>query len=824
MKQIILIFGMMVTMLSSFLPASAHDFEVDGINYDITSFTELLVTASSISELSEGEITIPSTVVYNGKTLSVIAIGSNFAKGNQGISIVRIGNGVKKIGSYAFSDCSELSSIIIPESTIEIETNAFSNCTSLKEAKGIEVEVLGENCFSNCVSIEQVTFPKLLDVPSSSFSGCSSLSYIDLKSIKAIGNSAFAGCGFISFDIPTSVTEIGSNAFANCQNLESFIIPNNVSSIGSGLLLNCSVLKEVHIGTGIKSLPWIFENCNNLEILRIEDSKETLKFEYCGDRTFKDGTEGKPINYTSRDYRPVSSMFQNSSLKEVYIGRNLTTEAFCYKSVYMSGSYDGRYYYYIPNPPFSNSDISKLEIGSLVTDFKMCDSRSSGYREYVTGSWNGAFQNCSNLTEINIQTSANTISNNSFAGCQKLRHIVIPNTVKSIGNNVFQNCIALESIDLGCYLTSIGSNAFAGTTALSSISLRSSTPPTYTTGFTSSEYINTNVNIPSGSIENYKNSEPWMNFWNLNESQSLISLFEVNEIKYLVSVGNDVQIVGNSLSSSSNLNISSSVTYSGIEFNVTSIADNAFKNCLKIDSLKIGEGITYIGHNAFEGCNNLKDILLPMSLNNLGEGAFKNCSNLQTIIFSKPIENIPAECFYGCSSLSNFSFDGVISIGNSAFYDCDGLSKIIIAPSVQIFGSDSFRACSNIRELIFEDSNTPIEFPYGFYDGATSIQKKEVNGKTIQFKIEYYNGYFSGLPIERLYLGRNLSDKSRYTISGDGGVDYYLITSYDAPFNSLSKLKELEIGEKVTVLGPVEEYISQVEMYSTPGSFKNAQI
>lgn len=812
---------MMVAMLLSFQSVHAYDFAVDGINYDITSFTELLVTATSVSDLVEGEIIVPSSVSYNGKNLSVVAIGNNFAIDNQKVTMLQIGDGVTDIGSFAFAGCSNLSSIEIPESTVNIGANAFANCASIREVNAFGVETLGENCFSDCASIEQAAFPKLTEIPAFAFSGCKSLRSVDIATTKKIGNSSFAGCAFISFEVPSSVTKIESNAFVDCHNLESFVIPNNVSEIATGLFKNCTSLKEVTIGSGVTSLPWLFENCQNLEKLRIEDSKSELVFEYCGNRSFSDGTKGHPINYTSRDYTPVASMFQNTSLKQVYIGRDLTTEAFCYKSVYMSGSYDGRYYYYIPNPPFSSSNILKLEIGPLVTDFKMCNSKSSGYREYVHGSWNGAFQNCYDLAEVDIKSSASTITDNSFAECQALQNIIIPNNVKSLGKNVFQNCIALTSIDLGCYLTSIGNNAFAGDTSLSSISLRSSNPPTYPTGFSSSEYINTMVNVPSGSLEDYKNTEPWMNFWNLNESQDLISLFEVDGIIYLVSSKNNVQIVGQSLTATQDLVISSSVTYSGVSFRVSSISDNAFKGCLMIESLEIAEGIVYIGNNAFEGCNNLKEVSLPASLSSIGDGAFKNCAKLLAINLPKPIENIPSECFYGCSSLSNFSFEGVISIGDSSFFDCDGFSKVSITPSVQKIGAEAFRACSNLKELVIEDSNSYIEFPCGSYDGATSVQKKEVNGKTIQFKIQYYNGYFSGLPIEKLHIGRNLSDKSRYTISGDGGVDYYLITSYDTPFSSLSKLKELEIADCVSILGPKEEYISEVDLYSTSGSFKN---
>lgn len=802
------------------ISASAYDFEIDGIRYDITSFTDLTVTATSVSENKVGEITIPFSVDFSGKTLSVTAIGDRFMENNQAITSIIISDGVREIGSFAFNSCSNISDVIIPESVIVLKSNAFAKCAGIRTVMANGVETIGDYCFEGCTSIENVSFTSLLNISSHAFSGCSKLSFCEFPSAKSIGSNAFTGCAFSSFIVSSSVNEIKSYAFSNCKQLESFVIPNNVRSIETGLFNDCSTLKDVTIGSGITSLPWIFDNCSNLEKLRIEDSYSTLTFEYCGSRNFSDGTKGEPVNYTSRDYTPVASMFANTTLNEVYIGRNLTTEAFAYKSVYMSGSYDGRYYYYIPNPPFSNSNISKLEIGPLVTDFKMCNSQTSGYRKYVHGSWNGAFQNCPNLIETKILSKATTITENSFAGCSGLRSITLPNTVKLLESGAFKDCIALESIDLGGYLTSIGDNAFSGNSVLSSINLRSSTPPTYSTGFSSSEYINTKVNIPTGSIDNYKNAEPWKNFWNLTESNDLISLFEVDEIKYLVISGNDVQIVGEALSSQKNLTITSSVKYADKAFQVVSIAENAFKNCTEIESLEIEDGITSIGSNAFEGCKNLNNVVLPESVNVLGVGAFKSCISLSTCSWRGSIKNLPDECFYGCASLQDVSLEGIESIGNSCFYDCDGLAKIILTPSIKSLGTDAFRACSNLKEFIIEDAYSTIDFPAGSYYGATSIQKKEINGKTIQFKIVYYNPCFSGLPIEKLYIGRNLSDSPRYTISGDGGVDYYLIKSYDAPFSNLSNLTELIVGENVSTIGSSEAFIDEVGLAVTPGSFK----
>ncbi len=840
MKQINKKFWIFIAMLCASISSSAYDFEVNGICYDITSFTDLTVTASSVSENKAGEIVIPSSVEFSGKTLSVTVIGDGFMKNNQAITSLLISDGVREIGSFAFNGCLNLSDVSIPESVVVIKNNAFAKCTNIRNvtATGAKTigdhcfegctnirnvtatgaETIGGHCFEGCTSIENVTFSKLLNIPSYAFSGCSKLSFAEFPSAHSIGSNAFNGCAFSSFIVSSSVNEIKSYAFSNCKQLESFIIPNNVRSIETGVFKGCSTLKDVTIGSGINNLPWLFGNCSNLEKLRIEDSYSTLSFEHCGNRSFSDGIKGKPVNYTSADYTPVESMFANTTLKEVYIGRNLTTEAFVYKSVYMSGSHEGRYYYYIPNPPFSNSNISKLEIGPLVTDFNMCNSVTPN-RGYVNGSWDGAFQNCKNLIETKILSKATEITKNSFAGCSGLRSITLPHTVKRLESGAFKNCIALESIYLGYYLTWIGDNAFSGDSVLSLINLRSSTPPKYSTGFSSYEYINTKVNIPTGSIDSYKNAEPWKNFWNLTESNDLISFFEVDEIEYLVSSGNNVEVVGQTLSSPRKIFIPSTVSYSGTQFAVSSIGDNAFAKCKQIIELEIEEGVTSIGNNAFEGCENLKEIRLPMSINSIGNSVFKNCRNLKICNFAKPIENIPNECFYGCYSLSDISLEDVISIGNSAFYNCLKLTHIVIASSVQSIGTDAFK-CPNLKELIIEDAHSPIDFSTGSYHGSTGVYKKEINGRRIQLEITYYNAFFDGLPIEKLYIGRNLSDSPRYTISGDGGVDYYDIRIYDAPFNNLPKLKELTISENVDILGPNEEYISEVEMYVTPGAFK----
>lgn len=104
----------LTTLLLIAVASFAHDFEVDGIYYVITSSSSDSPTVSvsykgtsynSYSNEYTDNITIPETVTYSGKTYNVTSIGD-----------------------YAFAYCSKLTSITIPESVTSINKYAFSGC------------------------------------------------------------------------------------------------------------------------------------------------------------------------------------------------------------------------------------------------------------------------------------------------------------------------------------------------------------------------------------------------------------------------------------------------------------------------------------------------------------------------------------------------------------------------------------------------------------------------------------------------------------------------------------------------------------------------
>ena len=113
-----------------------------------------------------------------------------------------ISNATKVIGSEAFSNCTNLKSIIIPDSVTSIGNSAFKGCTNLKSITIPDsVASIGSFAFEDCTSLKSITLP---------------------DSVTSIGSLAFDGCtGLKSITLPDSVTSIGQFAFRSCTNLAS---------------------------------------------------------------------------------------------------------------------------------------------------------------------------------------------------------------------------------------------------------------------------------------------------------------------------------------------------------------------------------------------------------------------------------------------------------------------------------------------------------------------------------------------------------------------------------------------------------------------------
>ena len=264
MKKQLLLFVMMVLPFM----ASAQGIEVKNadnvtIYYKYINGTELEVTFrgssyDSYSNEYQGNVAIPEEVTYMNRTLKVTSIGSDAFSHCSGLTSVTIPNSVTSIGSGAFCCCSGLTSVTIPNSVKSIGYYAFAGCPGLTSVTiPNSVTGIGSYAFSECYGLTSVTIPNsVTGIGDGAFYGCSGLTSVTIgNSVMSIGSSAFYECyGLTSVTIPNSVTSIGIWAFYGCSGLTSVTIPNSVKSIGRYAFQNCSGLTSITIGNSVTSI------------------------------------------------------------------------------------------------------------------------------------------------------------------------------------------------------------------------------------------------------------------------------------------------------------------------------------------------------------------------------------------------------------------------------------------------------------------------------------------------------------------------------------------------------------------------------------------
>ena len=256
--------------------ASAYDFEVDGIYYNITSITDLTVEVTYGDNEYSDKVIIPETVVYKSKVLKVTSIGSDAFEDCSGLTSVVIGNNVTSIPDYAFDGCSNLTSVVIGNNVTRIPYCAFSGCSNLTSVViGNSVTSIGDYAFSGRSGLTSIEIP---------------------NSVTSIGEGAFYGCsGLTSVEIPNSVTSIGSDAFEDCSGLTSVTIGNSVTSIGSDAFEDCSGLTSVTIGNSVTSIGgYAFSGCSGLKKIEFKCAK-------------------------------IGTWFNGTSIEEVVIGNSVTS-------------------------------------------------------------------------------------------------------------------------------------------------------------------------------------------------------------------------------------------------------------------------------------------------------------------------------------------------------------------------------------------------------------------------------------------------------------------------------------------------------------------
>ena len=124
------------------------------------------------------------------------------------------------------------------------------------------------SAFSRCSGLTSVTIPNsVTSIGWCAFTWCTGLTSVTIpNSVTSIVQNTFYGCsGLTSVTIPNSVTSIEQYAFQKCSGLTSITIPNSVTSIAHQAFYGCSGLTSVTIGSGVVGISnKVFSNCPEL--------------------------------------------------------------------------------------------------------------------------------------------------------------------------------------------------------------------------------------------------------------------------------------------------------------------------------------------------------------------------------------------------------------------------------------------------------------------------------------------------------------------------------------------------------------------------------
>ena len=448
--------------------AMAETVTIGGITYDAVTKAKVATVIAKETGKYSGSVVIPETIVHNNVTCSVTSIGDG-----------------------AFSGCSGLTSVTIPNSVTSIGDDAFAYCKGLKE---VHISDLAAWCN---ISFEGLTANPLSYAHNLYLNGELVTDLVIPNSVTSIGNYAFCFCdGLTSITIPNSVTSIGDYAFSNCSGLTSITIPNSVTSIGGGAFQYCSGLTSITIPNSVTTIgDDAFGGCSGLTSVTIPNSVTTI-----GNWAFHNCFSLTSITIPNSVTSIGEWAFRGcSDLTSITIPNSVTSIG--------NGAFDdcsGLTSITIPN--------SVTSIGSYA--FRECSSLTSiTIPNSVTSIGDGAFQYCSGLTSITIPNSVTSIGDGAFQYCSGLTSITIPNSVTTIGVCAFYNCSGLTSVTIGSGVEYIYSYAFANCENLTDVyCLATTVPSTNSDVFNESypEYMT--LHVPAEAINSYKTKAPWSSF------------------------------------------------------------------------------------------------------------------------------------------------------------------------------------------------------------------------------------------------------------------------------------------------------------------------
>ena len=357
---------------------------------------------------------------------------------------------------------------------------------------------------------------------------------------------------------------------------------------------------------------------------------------------------------------------------------------------------------------FANcSSLKSVTIGNGVTSigvsaFYGCTSLTSiTIPDSVTSIGSQAFCNCKSLTSVTIGNGVTDIGEKAFRACSSLTRVTIPDSITEIGRYAFDDCTSLTSVTIPDSVTSIGDRAFSHCASLTSITIPDSVTSIVSGAFSSCSSLtafygkfaseDNRCLIINGTLNSF--APAGITSYTIPDSITEIrsnafygchSLTRVNIPDSVTEIGGFAFFDCTSL------------TTITIPDSVTKIGSSAFSDC---PSLTAFYGKFASGDNRcliIDGVLNvfapagITSYAIPDSITSIENNAFRNCTSLISVTIPDSVTTIRNHAFYCCTSLTSITIpDSVTSIGQYAFYGCKSLTSVYCKPTTPPTGGDS---------------------------------------------------------------------------------------------------------------------------------------
>ena len=754
-----------------------YDFVYNGIYYNITGPNTAEVTFKDNNYNSySGAVNVPSTVMHNGTTYTVTAVGQ-----------------------AAFYKCTELTSVTLPNTLTALGYGAFANSTNLTSVNiPSGVTSLGEFCFQGCSSLTSINIPSgVTSIPRQCFLNCSSLTHVTIPgTVKEVYYFAFYNCTSMnSLTIQNGVESILNNAFESCTSLQSVTIPASVSTIAGNVFAECTSLTAINVNSGNT-------HYTSQDGVLFDAPMDTLiSFPNMSTATYSVPAGVKVIGY--------NSFLACSNLVSVSLPEGLTTidvTAFAYCENLAS--------FYIP-ASVNTVGVRALEGCSSLTSIEVAPGNQNymsddGVLYTIDGKnllqypgsrpdkhysilnstdsiFAGSFYKSSYLKSVYIPAGIKTLPTETFM-YSNVERVVIDEGLETIEMNTFAGCYQLKSVYLPSTLREIENYAFQVDTELEEITFAGSTPPTI--GSSIFHYVGADLDepvtlyVPAGSESAYNNYD-WGSYGFSSNAIAIQPLDSGTEftVDSLIYVTTDASL-NTKVSSVTSKNlydpgIPPKVAHQGNLCTVTLLGDHSLAYCTKMVRADVPFTVQKIDSYAAYGCTKLEQLTLREGLKEIGGFAFSHDNNLTKVSIPASVDTIKGDAFTYDPMLYQInvakentkytSVDGILFSKDKkrlvAFADGHG-EEYTVPIGTQIIDVEAFRGASvltavnlpiglkRIDRLAFMDCSalTALEMPstltslgYSAFSNAplTTLTVKAKTPPTCEIRIEPHSGTVS---------------------------------------------------------------------------------